>query len=200
MPRMLHRSGRTRENAGKPAALELSFACYERLPLLDCDEWRGRLAASTDTTLERYGIDLLAFAFLPDGVRLVISRPSKPVDYSRLLYFMKRRFSQDIKLKLRQKSRDLFKRLIIREGPGRYVFRFWQPGPGLVRELATPLELAATIEAVHAGPVERGLCHAPAEWKWSSWAHYHLPGVPSDGSLPRVRPVHVGVPHGVRET
>jgi hypothetical protein len=110
-------------------------------------------------------------------------------DLPRLLYVIKRAFTRWVKAELGRTAPMLRKRLTVQDVPGRYRFRFWEPGPGEIRELNTATALSEAIDAVHASPVEAGLCEAPAQWKWSSWRRYQLPAQPSDRDLPRIQPV-----------
>ena len=74
---------------------------------------------------------------------------------------------------------------MVRERPGRRVFRFWQEGGGYDRNLTGEKTVLAAIQYAHANPVRRGLCSSPAEWRWSSWPHYEGDGA-SDPDLPKV--------------
>jgi putative transposase len=51
-------------------------------------------------------------------------------------------------------------------------FRFWQRGGGYDRNLWSKDEIVEKLEYVHNNPVRRGLCKTPADWYWSSAAHY----------------------------
>lgn len=170
-------------------AFELTFWCARHEPLLRDDHWNRVLAKSIDAALARHKISLAAFVFLPDCVRLVVVQNGASVNLPRLLYVVKRAFARWIRHELSCDDRALRKRLTVRDGPGRYRFRFWESGPGEVRELKTAADLSEAIDAVHAGPVEAGLCETPERWRWSSWRHYHDSAEPREPGVPRVQPV-----------
>ena len=50
---------------------ELTFSCYQRLPLLTNDAWRQRLARCMDLAGQQTGIELAAFVFMPEHVHLL---------------------------------------------------------------------------------------------------------------------------------
>jgi hypothetical protein len=80
---------------------------------------------------------------------------------------------------------------MIRERPGKQVFRFWQEGPGCDRNLFQPDSIQASINYIHQNPVEKKLCKRAIAWKWSS-ARYYLaePQLQQDADLPHI--------HGLR--
>jgi hypothetical protein len=160
--------------------------CADRRPLLSSDRWNRVLAERIDEALGRRELDLAAFVFLPACARLVVVQRGVRVSLPRLVYVMKRTFSQWVRKDLHRGDDPLRRTLTVRDASGLYRFRFWEPGPAEVRALDAPGALLETIEALHASPVEAGLCATPGQWKWSSWRHYHLPGQPRDPDLPRV--------------
>jgi putative transposase len=99
---------------------------------------------------------------------------------------VKRPFSYRVKQDLLQRGDPLLQKLTIRERPGKVTFRFWQEGPGYDRNLISSESVLSSVEYFHMNPVKRGLCSSPADWKWSSWRHYHLPEI-SDRDLPRIQ-------------
>jgi putative transposase len=164
---------------------ELSFSCYQRLPLLMNDDWCGMLAQAIDLALERWMFQLHAFVFMPEHLHLLVL----PLESSRidmLLKAIKRPFSYRIKKFLEASSSDLLQKLTIVERPGKSVFRFWQEGPGYDRNLNSEAAVLAAIDYIHRNPVRRGLCAREDQWKWSSARFFMSDGQHIDPDLPRI--------------
>ncbi len=170
-----------------PRAFELTFWCFGRQPLLNNERWNRVLAESIDRAFEHHAFSLAAFTFMPECVQLVVVQQGPTANVPRLLYTMKRTFAQWVKHELSETDPALQKRLTVRDGPGLYIFRFWEPGPGRVRDLSSPSAFAGAIETIHAGPVRNGLCETPDKWKWSSWRQYDIPAQPLDSDLPKIQ-------------
>jgi hypothetical protein len=175
-------------------SFELVFRCAAEKPLLDNKRWKRALAERIEEALERRELKLAAFVFLPDCVRLVVVQQGAHVNLPRLIYVIKRTFARWVRDELRQSGDTLLRELTVRENPGSYRFRFWEPGPGQLRELREATAVAEVIEAVHASPVSAGLCETPDQWKWSSWRQYHRPGHSPDPDLPRVHALPSAMP------
>ena len=167
-------------------AHELTFSCYQRLPLLDDDGRKRLLSQAIDRAVERYEFDLVAFVYMLEHVHLIVLPRGDEAPIDRLLWAIKRPSSFRIKLQLEQQNSPWLQRLTIRERPGTMVFRFWQEGPGYDRNLISCDAMVTAMEYIHLNPVRRELCEQPDQWKWSSWRHYHEPGRPADPNLPTV--------------
>lgn len=166
---------------------ELTFSCHRRMRLLTNDAWRGSLAKSIDEALKAEQFHLAAFVFMPEHVHLLLwpTLPeATPEAISRFLSAAKLRCSRDVKQALERTHSSLIARLTVRERPGKYVFRFWQEGPGYDRNLQTEDSVAASIEYIHFNPVRRGLCKLPTDWRWSSARWYASEGAGIDSCLP----------------
>jgi putative transposase len=172
---------------------ELTFSCYQRMPLLTNDDWRIQLARAIDTANREEQMGLVAFVFMPEHVHLLICTENMEPNLSRYLAIVKQPFSKTVKQRLVQSDSRLLKRLTVQERPGKYCFRFWQEGPGFDRNLNAPEAIAAAIDYIHSNPVKRGLCARSIEWKWSS-ARWYLCGSPKsqDPDLPHIH----GLPRG----
>jgi putative transposase len=138
-------------------AHELTFSCYQRLPLLKDDRLKRLLSQSIDRAVKNQRFGLLAFVFMPEHVHLIVLPRSQHTKIERLLYEIKRPFSYRVKQLLEKSHAALLKRLAILERPGKKVFRFWQEGPGYDRNLVSTETLAQAIDYVHLNPVRRGL-------------------------------------------
>jgi len=122
---------------------------------------------------------------MPEHVHLIVLPPDESARIASLLFAIKRPHSYRVKEMLRRLGDALLEQLMVRERPGRRVFRFWQEGGGYDRNLTDEKTILAAIHYAHANPVRRGLCSSPAEWKWSSWHHYEGDRAP-DPDLPTV--------------
>jgi putative transposase len=151
---------------------ELTFSCYQRLPLLADDRRCRQLAVAVDRAVHRHGFSLLAFVFMPEHVHLIVLSEEPMARVSALLYAIKRPVSHRIKQDLAASRGPLLEKLTIRERPGKTTFRFWQEGPGYDRNTRDHGSLRKMIDYIHMNPVRRGLIDHPGAWRWSSWRHY----------------------------
>jgi len=122
---------------------------------------------------------------MPEHVHLLVWPRNATAKVENLLYALKRPFSYRVKQDLLQRGDPLLHQLTVRERPGKLAFRFWQEGPGYDRNLISPESVLSSIEYIHSNPVKRGLCSSPADWKWSSWRHYHQQEI-VDLDLPKI--------------
>ena len=151
---------------------ELTFSCYQRLPLLKDDHRCQQLATAIDRAVGRHGFSLLAFVFMPEHVHLIVYAEEPTARIADLLFAIKRPVSYRIKQDLIASNNPLLEKLTIRERPGKTSFRFWQEGPGYDRNIHDQKTLDKMIDYVHRNPVRRELVDHPGDWKWSSWRQY----------------------------
>ena len=180
---------------------ELTFSCYDRLPLLTNESWREQLARAIDNANDRHGWRLAAFVFMPEHVHLIVH----PVEFASriqdLLFAIKRPFSYRIKQHLVATQNPLLTQLTIRQRPDVSSFRFWQEGPGYDRNLTSGKAILASLEYLHANPIRRRLCSRSCDWRWSSSRWYLSDGQEIDPQLPRLTPLPMGiVEYGTRGT
>jgi REP-associated tyrosine transposase len=166
---------------------ELTFSCYQRLPLLTNDDWRRRLSTSIDAAGDEVMIQLVAFVYMPEHVHLHVYPLQDSSSISLYLARVKQPFSKQVKAILVEKRAALLKRLTVQERPGKTCFRYWQEGPGLDRNLFSVDAIEASVDYIHTNPVKRGLCRRAVDWKWSS-AMFHLADPPGQqiAGLPHV--------------
>ena len=172
---------------------ELTFSCYQRMPLLTNDDWRTRLSRCIDDALDEMSFQLIAFVYMPEHVHLLVYPTMPEPDIGRYLARVKQPFSKEIKGLLAESGVSLLNRLTVRERPGKFCFRFWQEGPGFDRNIFSPEALAASIDYIHNNPVKRGLCRKATDWQWSSARYYLLD--PARQQFPELPHIH-GVPLG----
>lgn len=172
---------------------ELTFSCYQRMPLLTNDGWRRRLSKYIDAAGMEFCCELVAFVYMPEHVHLLIYPRLAEPELDGYLARVKQPFSSEIHRLLEACHSPLLKKLIIRDRPNRTSFRFWQEGPGYDRNLRSPQAILSSIDYIHNNPVTRGLCRRAVDWKWSS-ARWYLDDPPcqQDPDLPFIH----GLPPG----
>lgn len=163
---------------------EFTFSCYHRWPLLANDAWRRIPSQHITDSLIRHRFQLVAFVYMPEHVHLLTLPLDPQPEIDGFLAHLKQPHSAEIHDLLKQSNSKLLNRLMIRERPGRIVFRYWQEGPGFDRNLFTPQAVQASIDYIHNNPVVRKLCRRAIDWKWSSARHYLSPGRPRDPDVP----------------
>jgi putative transposase len=153
-------------------AHELTFSCYQQLPLLSRDRTRAWLAEAIQLARVRLQFDLCAYVFMPEHVHLLI-HPRQP-DYriSTILWAIKRPVARRAILFLSQNSPEWLARLTATRADGGTERRFWQAGGGYDRNLMEPATVRRVIDYIHNNPVRRGLVDTPEKWSWSSAAFY----------------------------
>jgi len=165
---------------------ELTFSCYRQMKLLTNDAWRGYLVRSIDSAGDQFRFNLVAFVFMPDHVHLLVFPLDEKPDLEGYLAAVKRPVSAEVKRDLQGAGSPLLKRLTIQERLGKFVFRFWQEGPGYDRNLQRPATVLSSIDYLHMNPVRRKLVTQTRLWKWSSSRFYESDGQEFDAYLPRI--------------
>ncbi len=171
---------------------ELTFSCYQQLPLLNDNSRCRLLCESIDAATRRQGFRHVAFVLMPEHVHLLVYPTANGGPVSKLLSNIKRPFSYRVKRALEHSDRDLLQQLTIRERPGKSTFRFWQEGGGYDRNLSNEKTVQSAIDYIHENPVRRGLVSNAGEWKWSSARWYASNGQSMDNHLPMIH----GLPGG----
>jgi putative transposase len=165
---------------------ELTFSCYQRMPLLTNDHWRRLLAESISVATRQENYLLLGFVFMPEHVHLLVLPTSSDCRIANLLKSIKRPYSSRIKQLLQESGSPLLERLTVRQRPGVITFRYWQEGPGYDRNLESSEAIRAAIDYFHLNPVKRKLCQNATDWKWSSARHFLNVMPEVDPDLPRI--------------
>jgi len=168
---------------------ELTFSCYRRLPLLTNNAWRMMLSRSIDEACRSVGCSLAAFVHMPEHVHLLVWGIDTKEDVSTLLAKIKQPVSIQVRKDPEAAKSRLLPRLMVRERPGKIVFRFWQEGPGFDRNLFKTKAVQLSIDYIHANPVKRGLCVKARDWRWSSARYYESDGQELDELLPTITPL-----------
>lgn len=168
---------------------ELTFSCYRRMKLLTNHAWRARLSAAIDAAGQAIGSYLAAFVYMPEHVHLLVWGIQREEQVSQFLSRVKQPVSVQVHADLENTQSRLLKRLLVRDRPGREVFRYWQEGPGFDRNRFTVKAVPASIDDIHNNPVQRGLCQKARDWRWSSARLYESDGTFFDPLLPRITPL-----------
>ena len=165
---------------------ELTFSCYQRMPLITNDVWRKLLCQSIDRAVERWSYRLIAFVLMPEHLHLLVLPTTKVVEVDRFLSAVEQPYSVRIKRILEQNHSPLLDRLTVGERPGKMAFRYWQEGPGYDRNLSTERVVMHAIDYIHNNPVRRGLTRFATDWKWSSARWYQSEAKVVDPDLPTI--------------
>jgi putative transposase len=165
---------------------ELTFSCFQRMPLLANDTWREMLSRSIDAAADKHGWRLTAFVFMPEHVHLLFYPLPAASGMDHLLKAIKRPYSYRVKERLAMHDSRLLEQLTVQQRPAVRTFRYWQEGPGYDRNLETQAAVLAAIDYIHLNPVRRKLCEKAIDWKWSSIRVYIDPTAPANPALPKL--------------
>src|SRR5581483_8339916 len=118
---------------------------------------------------------VVAFVYMPEHIHLMINPTNDECSVERVLYGIKKPYSDRIKNVLVRSDERLLRQLTLQERPGKIAFRFWQEGPGHDRNFTSLDSCIRAVEYIHNNPVRRGLCRSPDEYRWSSWKFFFQP-------------------------
>jgi len=160
-------------------AHELTFSCYQRLPLLSKDRTCRWFVDAMESARRELSLDLWAYVIMPEHVHMLLC-PRENVFEVRLIRTALKVPVQRHALKyLRRHAASFLERLRDEQPNGKVSYRFWQRGGGYDRNAFEPATLLEMIEYIHNNPVRRGLVQSPIDWIWSSAPFYAgYPNVP----------------------
>jgi putative transposase len=150
----------------------VTFSCFRRQPFLVKDRCLQWLADAIVRAQRLHHFCLLAYAFMPEHVHLLIRPIEASYDISDIL--------TSIKVPVARKAR----RFVLRNAPeflpymldvqpnGDQDIRFWQRGGGYDRNIFSVEELWEKIDYIHQNPLRRGLVMDAIDWFWSSAADF----------------------------
>lgn len=164
----------------------LTFSCNQRKQLLMDDVRLALLSRCIDRANDIHDFQLIAFVYMPEHIHLLEYPRTPKSQVEKLLYAIKKPFSDKLKAELVRSKNPLLNTLTVRERPMKSSFRFWQQGPGHDRNMISVESCVKAAEYLHNNPMRRRLCASPDEWRWSSWKYYHVCNWAGDPSLPRV--------------
>ncbi len=153
-------------------AHELTFSCYQRLPLLSRDRTRQWFLESLDAARQKHEFELWAYVVMPEHVHVLLL-PRRP-DYRVpvLLQSIKQPVARKAIAFLKQLESTFLKKLETRDSNGKSSFHFWQMGGGYDRNMVNAKTAWQAVEYLHRNPVKRGLVASPTDWVWSSARQY----------------------------
>jgi putative transposase len=123
------------EEAGH--AHELTFSCFQKLPLLGFTKTRDWLIESMERVRTSLEIEIWAYVLMPDHVHLVFFPTNPKYSIARILQQLKQTVAQRAINHLRRTGSRWLDRLT-RVGPdGSASVHFWQPGGGYDRNITS---------------------------------------------------------------
>jgi putative transposase len=157
-----------RRNINEPGhAHELTFSCYRRLPLLDCDRVRAFLAESINDAKAELDFAVWAYVFMPEHVHLIVYPRRVEYDIAAIRAAIKEPAARRALNYFWMESSAWLPQLERKRGH-RTESLFWQSGGGYDRNIESAKVLLAAIEYIHLNPVRRGYVEHATAWKWSS--------------------------------
>lgn len=153
-------------------AHELTFSCFQRLPLLSRDRTRIWFLEALDDARRRRNFFVWAYVIMPEHVHVIVW-PKEPVYEVRLIRTaLKVPVQRKALAFLRRQAPHFLKELRDQQPSGKVHYRFWQRGGGYDRNITDAATLLTMIEYIHHNPVRRGLVSQPTDWPWSSARFY----------------------------
>jgi putative transposase len=153
-------------------AHELTFSCYQRLPLLSRDRSCLWLVHSMDQARRALDYALLCYVIMPEHVHLIVQPRKADYVISQFLKRVKQSVSRKARAWLLESNSHWLEKLTIHHPCKKPEFRFWQAGGGYDRNITDPKSLLVMMNYIHNNPVRRGLVDVAAAWRWSSAAWY----------------------------
>jgi putative transposase len=153
-------------------AHELTFSCFQRLPLLGKDRGRQWFLEALDQARVRRQFLLWAYVIMPEHVHVIVW-PRGPAYEVRLIRAaLKIPVQRKALAFLRRQESPFLEHLRDVQPNGEVHYRFWQRGGGYDRNINEPATLRTMIDYIHCNPVRRGLVAQAVDWPWSSARFY----------------------------
>src|SRR2546429_235564 len=153
-------------------AHELTFSCFQRIPLLSKDRSRQWFIDAMRSARRDLKLSLWAYVIMPEHVH-VLFWPQQPVYEVRLIRTALKVPVTRNALRFLRRTKPAFLEKLKDEQPnGKVAYRFWQRGGGYDRNVIEPATLLRMIEYIHNNPVRRGLVEKATDWVWSSARFY----------------------------
>ncbi|MDP6438388.1 MAG: transposase [Candidatus Brocadiia bacterium] len=149
-------------------AHELTFSCYQRLPLLSVTGGYDWLIEAIRRAAEALNYGVLAYVLMPEHVHLIVLPNEGHYSVSSFLKRVKQSVSRRARAWLMHNDPGTLQRLTAIRQNGTESFHFWMPGPGFDRNVTDDRTLKAMIGYIHENPVRRGLAARAVDWQWSS--------------------------------
>ena len=167
-------------------AHELTFSCYQSLPLLNRERSQNWLVEAIDKARKELNFSVIAYVIMPEHVHLLVWPRRKEYNISSFLKRIKQSVSKRAKEWLIENDIVWLEKLTITRQNGQREFRFWQPGSGYDRNVNNEKALMEMVKYIHNNPVRKGLVKKAVDWKYSSasWYEEHREGPLEIGRVP----------------
>jgi putative transposase len=153
-------------------AHELTFSCYDRLPLLGRDRSRRWLIHALDAARREHAFELWAYVVMPEHVHVLLLPRRDDYRIDQILKSIKQSVARKAMRFLRDSAPAWLDRLAVRRFDGRVEHRFWERGGGYDRNITSARTAWFSVDYLHNNPVRRGLVERATDWAWSSARWY----------------------------
>ena len=134
-------------------AHELTFSCFQRLPLLCKDRSRNWFLDSLDKARRHRNFFVWAYVIMPEHVHVLLW-PRDPVyEIALIRTALKVPVQRKALAYLRHNAPGFLERLRDEQPNGEVHYRFWQRGGGYDRNANEPATIRAMIDYIHNNPV-----------------------------------------------
>lgn len=150
----------------------VTFSCYKRRRLLDCDQAKRIVLGALNAQLSRLVGRCVGFVIMPDHVHAILWF-AKPGELSEAMKQWKRMSS----IRIKELGEGILRRYWshIDSSDPVWQARFY------AFHLSTERKIAEKLEYMHLNPVRAGLAERASDWRWSSarwYEHRRSVGVP----------------------
>ena len=153
-------------------AHELTFSCFQRLPLLTKDRTRQWFIDAVKTARKDLDFAVWAYVIMPEHVHILLWPRQAVYEVRRIRTALKTPVTRNALRYCRRRAPNFLERLKDVQPNGEIHYRFWQRGGGYDRNVIEPATLEMMIEYIHNNPVRRGLVEKATDWIWSSARFY----------------------------
>ncbi|MCO6044090.1 transposase [Aeoliella sp. ICT_H6.2] len=143
----------------------VTFSCYHRRRLLDCEPLRDALIESLAEKITKYSGICSGYVIVPDHVHAIVWFEAKG-ELSRFMKSWRQSTSQELKRMLRGVAPEYAKII----PPADLL---WQPRYHPFN-VYSQKKAEEKLDYMHKNPVTAGLVERAVDWKWSSARHYLL--------------------------
>jgi putative transposase len=145
---------------------ELTFSCFNHLPLLNSERTCNNLAESIIKSCEKLGYGVVAYVFMPTHVHLLVLPNKSDYSISDFLRSVKQPVARKEISYLRLNEPEKLEYLLSGWEIPKHLF--WLRGGGYDRNIINPDYLENSINYIHNNPVRKELVNSVLDWKWSS--------------------------------
>ena len=153
-------------------AHELTFSCFQRLPLLAKERSRSWFVSAMRCARRDLRLSIWAYVIMPEHVHVIVYPQEREYKIARIRTALKLPVTHKAIRFLERSAPAFLEKLKDVQPNGDLHYRFWQRGGGYDRNVVEPATLMQMIEYIHNNPVRRGLVAKATDWVWSS-ARFH---------------------------